>query len=104
MGKDRKFLGYRPKISVNPLKFANHYVWETYGDVDLRRRHVGSALTALFKSGELGGGEYETVGIWSANRPGMSFQVHHSGLVDDPLSGRMANHRFGTTSLWEGLS
>ncbi|RDB21311.1 Long chain acyl-CoA synthetase 7, peroxisomal [Hypsizygus marmoreus] len=68
-GKDRPFLGARPVISTNPLKFANHYVWETYGDVDLRRRNVGSALVSLFAKGELGGGDYETVGVWSANRP-----------------------------------
>lgn len=75
VGKDRPFLGRRPLISTNPLKFANHYVWETYGEIDLRRRAVGSALHALFKSGELGGGEYETVGIWSANRPGEGMKL-----------------------------
>ncbi|KAG6854926.1 hypothetical protein C0991_009749 [Blastosporella zonata] len=69
VGKDQAFLGRRPIISTTPLKFANQYVWETYGDVDLRRRHLGSALESLFKKGELGGGEFKTVGIWSANRP-----------------------------------
>ncbi|KAJ7582619.1 long-chain-fatty-acid-CoA ligase [Mycena floridula] len=68
-GPDREFLGHRPIISTNPLKYANHYVWQTYGQVDLRRRHIGSALSYLFKSGQIGGGELETVGIWSPNRP-----------------------------------
>ncbi|KAG6889706.1 hypothetical protein C0992_004335 [Termitomyces sp. T32_za158] len=69
VGKDQPFLGHRPITSTNPLKFAHQYVWQTYGDVDLRRRHVGSALASLFAKGELGGGEFNTVGIWSANRP-----------------------------------
>lgn len=68
-GRDMPCLGSRPIVSTNPLKFANHYVWETYGDVDIRRRNIGSALASLFSKGELGGGEFETVGIWSANRP-----------------------------------
>lgn len=72
-GKDRPFLGHRPVVSKNPLKYANHFVWESYGDIDLRRRYLGSALAHLFAKGELGGGEYDTVGIWSANRPGMLF-------------------------------
>lgn len=68
-GRDRKMLGHRPLISTSPLKFANYYVWQTYGEVDLRRRWIGSALVKLFSSGQLGGGEFETVGIWSQNRP-----------------------------------
>lgn len=69
IGKDRDFLGYRPIISTNPLKFAPAYTWLTYGEVDLRRRYLGSAIHTLFQRGELGGGEYDTVGIWSPNRP-----------------------------------
>ncbi|KAH0584041.1 hypothetical protein H2248_009615 [Termitomyces sp. 'cryptogamus'] len=69
VGKDQPFLGHRPIISTKPLKFASQYTWETYGNVDLRRRNVGSALASLFATGELGGGELNTVGIWSANRP-----------------------------------
>ncbi|KAF9458659.1 hypothetical protein BDZ94DRAFT_1270171 [Collybia nuda] len=68
-GKDREFLGHRPIISTSPLQFANKFLWQTYGQVDIRRRHVGSALVSMFQRGELGGGEYDTVGIWSANRP-----------------------------------
>ncbi|KAG6832688.1 hypothetical protein H0H92_012260 [Tricholoma furcatifolium] len=68
-GRDQPFLGRRPVVSSSPLKFANHYVWETYGEVDIRRRNVGSALASLFNKGELGGGEFNAVGIWSANRP-----------------------------------
>lgn len=33
-------------------------------------RHVGSALFRMFAQGKLGGGDLETVGIWSQNRPG----------------------------------
>ncbi|KAG5645915.1 hypothetical protein DXG03_005062 [Asterophora parasitica] len=68
-GRDRPFLGERPIVSKNPLKYANRYVWQTYGEVDVRRRYVGSALSTLFKSGELGGGEFDAVGVWSPNRP-----------------------------------
>lgn len=69
-GKDRPFLGHRPILSVTPLTYANYFVWQSYGDVDTRRRHIGSALTSMFSGGHLGGGEYDTVGIWSMNRPG----------------------------------
>lgn len=31
----------------------------------------------MFRSGELGGGEYETVGIWSPNRPGEVQSILH---------------------------
>ncbi|KAG5638150.1 hypothetical protein H0H81_001535 [Sphagnurus paluster] len=68
-GRDRPLLGERPILIKNPLKFANHYSWLTYGEVDIRRRYVGSALLSMFASGQLGGGEFDTVGIWSANRP-----------------------------------
>ncbi|EKM82807.1 hypothetical protein AGABI1DRAFT_82536 [Agaricus bisporus var. burnettii JB137-S8] len=68
-GREREFLGYRPILSMNPLKFADQYEWLTWGDVDNKRRYVGSALHSLFSKGEVGGGEHETVGIWSANRP-----------------------------------
>lgn len=69
LAKDKDFLGYRPVISENPLKFGP-FVWATYGQIQERRNNVGSALWSLFQSGALGGGELETVGIWSANRPG----------------------------------
>ncbi|KAL5529253.1 hypothetical protein ACEPAG_5238 [Sanghuangporus baumii] len=64
-----RYLGHRPVVSKNPLKFADHYVWETYAQVDQRRRDVGSALHKYFTDGVLGGGEMPTVGIWSQNRP-----------------------------------
>ncbi|KAJ6618362.1 hypothetical protein B0H10DRAFT_1947722 [Mycena sp. CBHHK59/15] len=69
LGKDRPCLGHRPLVSTQPLKFANYYEWQTYGQVDARRRKVGSALVHLFKIGMVGGGELDTVGLWSANRP-----------------------------------
>ncbi|KAJ8093193.1 medium-chain fatty acid-CoA ligase faa2 [Marasmius tenuissimus] len=69
VGRNQPMLGHRPQVSANPLKFADHYVWESWGSVDDRRRALGSALHLLFKNGEVGGGELETVGIWSQNRP-----------------------------------
>ncbi|KAJ6547071.1 hypothetical protein B0H19DRAFT_955000 [Mycena capillaripes] len=67
--RDKPFLGHRPVLSKQPLKLANHYEWQTYAQVDVRRRNIGSALVHLFKTGVLGGGNLETVGLWSINRP-----------------------------------
>ncbi|ESK92844.1 long-chain-fatty-acid- ligase [Moniliophthora roreri MCA 2997] len=69
IGREHPLLGHRPLLSKSPLKFADKYVWESWGRVDERRRALGSALHLLFQKGELGGGEFETVGVWSANRP-----------------------------------
>ncbi|KAF7768255.1 hypothetical protein Agabi119p4_7498 [Agaricus bisporus var. burnettii] len=69
VGREREFLGHRSIISTNPLKFADCYEWITYGEVDEKRRYIGSAMHSLFSKDEVGGGEYQTVGIWSANRP-----------------------------------
>lgn len=69
LSREKNFLGRRSVLSTKPLKYGP-YVWETYGQVDVRRRNIGSALTHLFAKGELGGGELETVGLWSQNRPG----------------------------------
>jgi len=70
LSKDNTFLGHRPVISRNPLIYARHYVWQTYAQVDERRRHIGSAVHHLFENGTVGGGESPTVGLWSPNRPG----------------------------------
>ena len=70
LSRDGNCLGHRPAVSTNPLKFADHYEWLTYPQVDERRRNVGSAIHKLFNDGILGGGEMPTVGIWSHNRPG----------------------------------
>jgi len=67
--RNKRFLGHRPIISTHPLKYGP-YIWETYAEVDVRRRNIGSALYHMFEKGELGGGDLETVGIWSQNRPG----------------------------------
>ena len=69
-GADRPCLGWRPRISSNPLKFANKYEWMSYAEVNERRLNLGSAIEALFRSGRAGGGELPTVGIWCQNRPG----------------------------------
>ena len=71
-GADRPCLGWRPRISSNPLKFANKYEWMSYAEVNERRLNLGSAIEALFRSGLVGGGELPTVGIWCQNRPGAS--------------------------------
>ncbi len=67
--KGGDFLGHRPVVSKKPLKYANYYVWQTWPEVDARRRAVGSALHKLFQTKELVGGQYETVGLWSKNCP-----------------------------------
>ncbi|PIL22879.1 transporter [Ganoderma sinense ZZ0214-1] len=63
------FLGHRPILSKKPVTFANYHVWESWPEVDVRRRAVGSALHKLFQTKELGGHELDTVGIWSKNCP-----------------------------------
>jgi long-chain acyl-CoA synthetase len=80
---DGRLLGHRPVISTQPLKFGP-YVWQTYRQVDARRRKIGSALHELFKSGVLKGDDMETVGIWSQNRPewqNVEFALHAYGKV-----------------------
>ncbi|KAI0374775.1 acetyl-CoA synthetase-like protein [Pilatotrama ljubarskyi] len=67
--KGGRFLGHRPIISKEPLKYAEYHMWQTWTEVDARRRAVGSALHKLFETGVLGGGDLPTVGIWSKNSP-----------------------------------
>lgn len=69
LGKGRPFLGHRPILSKKPLQYANYHVWQSWTEVDARRRAVGSAMHKMFQSGELGGRELDTVGIWSKNCP-----------------------------------
>lgn len=70
-GSEAQFLGHRPVQSQHPLTFANHFVWQTWGEIDKRRKNVGSALQGLFNSGAaVGTNGLDTVGIWSANNPG----------------------------------
>ncbi len=71
VSKNSTFLGQRPVVSKNPLTYAHHYVWQTYAEVDEKRRHIGSAIHTVFENGTVGGGEYPTVGLWSSNRPGI---------------------------------
>lgn len=76
-GPQAPFLGHRPVESHEPLKFANHYLWQTWGEIDTRRRNVGSALQGLFASGAaVGTNGLDTVGIWSANTPGTLPRIH----------------------------
>ncbi|KAH9854117.1 acetyl-CoA synthetase-like protein [Lenzites betulinus] len=67
--KGGRFFGHRPVLSTQPLKYAEYHVWQTWTEVDARRRAVGSALHKLFETGVLGGGDLPTVGIWSKNCP-----------------------------------
>jgi long-chain acyl-CoA synthetase len=69
LSKDLTFLGHRPLASKIPLKYADHYIWQTYAQVDERRRNLGCAIHALFENGTVGGGELPTVGLWCPNRP-----------------------------------
>ncbi|GJJ14819.1 hypothetical protein Clacol_009087 [Clathrus columnatus] len=65
-----KCLGHRPIISVTPqVTYAPYFIWQTYREVDTRRRNVGSAFHFLRTHGRVGGGQLSTVGIWSYNRP-----------------------------------
>jgi len=57
-------------VSTNPLVFANEYKWETYEQVDKHRKLIGSGLHALYSSGKFSTREFQTVGVWSVNRPG----------------------------------
>ncbi|KAH6905799.1 long-chain acyl-CoA synthetase [Coprinopsis sp. MPI-PUGE-AT-0042] len=67
IGQNRDFMGWRPRLG--PGKFANHYEWMSYTQADIRRRQIGSALHKLFHDGTLKGDVYDTVGLWSPNRP-----------------------------------
>ncbi|KAH9946225.1 acetyl-CoA synthetase-like protein [Epithele typhae] len=64
-----RFLGHRPLLSASPPTFAKHHVWQSWPEVDARRRALGSALETLWRSGKLGGSDLPTVGIWSKNCP-----------------------------------
>ncbi|KAG8856572.1 hypothetical protein FRB96_006332 [Tulasnella sp. 330] len=68
--RDRPCLGYRQVVSTEPMKWAPEYTWQTFKEVDLRRRALGTAIEGLFRSGRFPAGlEFEGVGIWSVNRP-----------------------------------
>ena len=72
-GPNAPYIGYRPTISTNPLKFADHFVWSTWGEVAKRRFNVGSGIENLFRSGDaVKANGLETVGLWSGNTPGQS--------------------------------
>ncbi|KAG8986740.1 hypothetical protein FRB94_002959 [Tulasnella sp. JGI-2019a] len=70
--RDMPCLGHRKLISTGTEspKWAPEYTWETYAEVDARRKAIGSALEGLFRSGVCPPGkDFEAVGIWSINRP-----------------------------------
>jgi len=98
---DGPCLGHRPLISSNPVTFAPTYVWETYRQVDERRRNLGSGLQFLWQEGRAGGGELPTVGIWSQNRPGSSLFLCFT-LNASFRTFRVADYRFGRSSILQG--
>jgi len=70
-GPNAPYIGHRPTISTNPLKFADHFVWSTWSEVAKRRLDVGSGVENLFHSGDaVKANGLETVGLWSGNTPG----------------------------------
>ncbi len=89
-------LGWRPVVSQNPLKYADHYEWLSWDTVDMRRRQVGSALHKLFADGVVGGGPLRTVGIYSGNCPGKCRSSAHCMLFIHPEIS-MAGCRFSDT-------
>jgi hypothetical protein len=53
------------------VQFADHFAWHTYGEVDTRRKNLGSAIQGLFNSGEARAADgLETIALWSMNIPG----------------------------------
>ncbi|OSD07565.1 acetyl-CoA synthetase-like protein [Trametes coccinea BRFM310] len=86
--KGGPFLAHRPVLSRKPLKLANHYEWQSWTQVDARRRAIGSAVHRMFLDGELGGGDMDTVGIWSKNCPNwliVDLALQAYGKVSVPL-------------------
>jgi long-chain acyl-CoA synthetase len=85
-GPNAPYIGHRPKISVNPLKFADHFVWSTWGEVARRRIDIGSGIENLFHSRDgVRANGLETVGLWSANTPG-EFTFHMFVRLDRAAS------------------
>ena len=72
LGTSKGRWGRTGTITEKPLTYANHHVWQSWPEVDARRRAVGSAIHKLFQTKELGGYQLDTVGIWSKNCPSMS--------------------------------
>jgi len=84
LNPDANLLGHRPIISKNPLTYADHFVWQSYKTVAVRRKAIGSALYKLFNEGVVGGGDLKTVGVWSKNVPNwqvIDLAVHAYNLV-----------------------
>ena len=94
-GPNAPFIGHRPMISANPLKFADYFIWSTWGEVARRRIDVGSGIENLFRSGyAVRANGLETVGLWSANIPGeFAFHMYLSFAVS------IAQHMSITCSL-----
>ncbi len=59
-------LGHRPYDSAT--KTFGPYTWQTYGQVQKRRRDFGSGLRALHEQLGIAGAQYG-VGLWCQNRP-----------------------------------
>ena len=58
-------------VLADGLKFPDHFVWQTYGEVDTRRKNLDSAIQNLVDSGDaLVVDVLETVALWSLTIPG----------------------------------
>lgn len=70
-GPGRPFLGHRRPLTGDNSQFESHYTWQTYVEIDRRRKAIGSAIESFFRSGRAPSGEdFQAVGFWSVNRPG----------------------------------
>lgn len=103
LGRGRPFLGHRPILSKKPLQYANYHVWQSWTEVDARRRAVGSAMHKMFQSGELGGRELDTVGIWSKNCPSTCYSAPTFKAIANVTSRvRLAACRLGVARIRKG--
>jgi hypothetical protein len=69
--KNTQCISYCPKVSDEPLKFADHFAWHTYIEADTRCKNLGSAIQGLFNAGDvLATDGLEMITLWSMNIPG----------------------------------
>lgn len=64
---NNRCLGARP-WNASTKSFENHFLWETYSEVDQRARNFGSGISELLRRVGVQPGNHG-VGIWSQNRP-----------------------------------
>ena len=64
---NNKCLGARP-WNPSTKSWENHFLWETYAEVDQRSKNLGSGIFELHRRIGVPPGNHG-VGIWSQNRP-----------------------------------